>query len=193
MAINMTILRTIALIFCLISCHINVDVTKRYQLYFDDEIYGTYQKGLKAYEAGNYLLVDSLLSDVVARSNEKISKDMPIEFNPYYYLGYNSIELGKYEEAIKYFDFVTNDTTTNTDILLAQTETFRMLGNYDTAIDLCNRLLELKFDSSIVLSQRGICYYQKKDLKNACADLLLAKELKKGSFDGFDDFLKDCK
>ena len=119
--------------------------------------------------------------------------DMPIDFNPYYYRGHNSIELDKYEQAIKDFEHVASDTTTNTDILLARTEAFKMLGKYDTAIVLCNRLLDLKYDSSIVLSQRGICYYQKNDLKNACMDLTRSKRLSKDASTFLDKFLKDCK
>jgi tetratricopeptide (TPR) repeat protein len=144
------------------SCHFKVDVTERYMLYFDEATYKTYQQGLKSYQDGNYSLADSLLSIVILNSNDKLSMEMPLEFNPYYYRGSNSIELDKYGQAISDFEHVASDTTTNTGILLVRTEAFKMLGKYDTAIILCNRLLDLKYDSSIVLSQRGICFYQKK-------------------------------
>ena len=189
----MTTLRTITFLLLFSSCHFNVDVTKRYQLYFDDVTYNTYQQGLKAYEDGNHQLADSLLSVVIENSKDKLTIDMPMEFNPYFYRGHNNIELDKYEDAIKDLELVAADTTTNTSVLLARTEAFKMLGKYDTAITLCNRLLELKYDSSVVLSQRGICFYQKKDLNNACADLTRSKQLRKDDSSFLDKFLKDCK
>jgi tetratricopeptide (TPR) repeat protein len=181
------------LLIVLNSCHFNIDVTKRYQLYFDDSTYGKYQQGVNAYLDGDYLIADSLFSIVIENSNDKLTIDMPMEFNPYYYRGHNNIDLAKYQQAISDFEHVAEETTTNTSILVARTEAFRMLGKYDTAISLCNRLLQLGYDSSIVLSQRGICFYQKKDFKNACSDLTTAKMLLKDSTSYLDQFLKECK
>jgi tetratricopeptide (TPR) repeat protein len=81
---------------------------------------------------------------------------MPQESNPYYFRAANSIELDKYEQAISDLEQVAGDTTTNTHALIIRNEAFKMLKMYDTTIQLCNRLLSLKYDSTFALSQRGL-------------------------------------
>jgi len=175
------------------ACHFDSKVTKKYERYFDEPTYQLFQTGVDAYQKQNYQLADSLLTIVIDKSQNKLSVSMPINFNPYYYRGHNSIEFGKYEQAISDLGHVASDTTTNTDILLARTEAFKMLHQYDTTIALCNRLLALKYDSSIVLSQRGVCYYQKGQFDKACSDLTISKRLTKGDTNFLDKFMKDCK
>jgi tetratricopeptide (TPR) repeat protein len=177
----------------LAACYFDVKVTKKYELYFDDSTYKIFLNGLGDYQKENYLLADSLFTIVISHSSNKLSMTMPTEFNPYYYRGHNSLYLDKYEQAISDFEHVASDTTTNTDILLARTEAFRMLHQYDTCIVLCNRLLDLKHDSSIILSQRGLCYFQKGQKGKACEDLTNSKRLATGDVSFLDKFLEDCK
>ena len=189
-------MRTCLLIYFLITftaCHVDVKVKRNYELYFDGQTYQTFQKGLEAYQKNDYKNADSLLTLVINKSKDNLSIAMPIEFNPYYYRGHNSFELEKYEQSIKDFDHVVSDTTTNTDILIVKTEAFKMLQQYDTAISLCNRLLKLNIDSSIIFEQTGVCYFQKGIMENACADFMLSKKLAKGDTPQLDKFLKNCK
>jgi tetratricopeptide (TPR) repeat protein len=167
-------------------------VTKNYELYFDEPTYQTFLKGFEAYNKKEHKLADSLFTIVISNSTDRLTVTMPVEFNPYYYRGHNSFDIGKYKQAISDFEHVASDTTTNTDILLARTEAFKMLQQYDTAIILCNRLLDLRFDSSVILSQRGICYYQKGEMDKACADLVISKKLATNDVSFLDKFMKDC-
>ena len=189
----MRTLKIAIFILTLTSCHFNVKVTKTYELYFDESTYQTFNKAISAYQNQRSQLADSLFSVVIDKSKEKLSSTMPIEFNPYYYRGHNNIDLDKYDQAINDFEQVVSDTTTNTDILLARTEAFKMLKKYDTAIVLCDRLINLGFDSSIVLGQRGICYYQQGQKEKACSDLTLAKKLATSDVSYLDKFLTGCK
>ena len=179
------------ILIILSSCNVNVEVENAYYKYFDESTLATFQQGMTAYQNAVYQLADSLFTIVISISKDKLDMNMPMETNPYYYRGHSRVEIEKYEQAISDFENCASDTTTNTDILLARTEAFKMLSQYDTAIVLCNRLLDLRYDSLIVLSQRGLCYYQKKDMQNACADLTKVKELSNDTF--LDKFLKDCK
>ena len=188
-------MRTIISIFLIVfftSCHFDLKVKKKYELYFDEQTYQLLQTGIAAYQKQNYKLADSLLTIVIDKSKDNLSISMPTDFNPYYYRGHNSIEFDKYEQAISDFGHVASDTTTNTDILLARTEAFKMLHQYDTTIVLCNRLLDLKYDSSIILSQRGICYFQKGQFDKACSDLKTSKRLAKVDVSFLHKFMKDC-
>jgi tetratricopeptide (TPR) repeat protein len=175
------------------ACHFDLKVKKKYELYFNETQYQQLQAGIDAYQKQDYKIADSLLTIVIDKSKDKFSISMPTELNPYYYRGHNSIEFKKYEQALSDFDHVTSDTTTNTDILLARTEAFKMLSQYDTTIALCNRLLNLNIDSSIILSQRGICYYQKGEFEKACSDLKTSKRLAKIDVSFLDKFMNDCK
>lgn len=181
------------LILFLTACHFDVRVTKKYELYFDDKTYELFQRGITSYQNEDYKLADSLLTIVIDNSKNKLSISMPTEFNPYYYRGHNRIELNKFHQSLQDFDQVASDTTTNTDILLARTEIFRMLRQYDTAITICDRLLKLDTDSSVILGQRGLCYYQKGQLDKACADFALTKRLSTKDVSFLDKFMKDCK
>jgi len=174
------------------SCHFDVEVTKKYEQYFDEASYNAVRKGIDAYEKADYKLADSLLSYTIEKSNDKLSSTMPFEYNPYYYRGQNDIEIEKYEQAIDDFAHVTTDTTTNTSILVALTEAYKMLDKYDAAINACNKLLRLKYDSTLILMQRGLCYYSKKQMDSACADLNASKSLG-GDTSYLNNFLKDCK
>lgn len=187
----MNIIKVFLLILSLTACRVKVEVTKPYHTYFDDLTYQTLVKGTDAYLSGRYLLADTLLSNVISESKDKLSLGMPKKFNPYFYRGHNYIELDKYAEAIKDFEHVASDTTTDTDILIARTEAFKMLAQYDTAIALCNRLLLLRFDSATILSNRGVCYYQKGEIDKACSDLMKSKQL--GADTSFlNKFLSNC-
>src|SRR4051794_6388456 len=87
----------LALIFIFsTSCHFDVEVTKKYEQYFDETSYNAVKNGIDAYENDNYKLADSLLSYAIEKSKDKLSVSMPVEFNPYYYRGQNDIELEKY-------------------------------------------------------------------------------------------------
>jgi len=174
------------------ACQLEVKETKPYELYFDEPTYQIFLKGFDAYNKKDYQLADSFFTVVINNSRNKLSMTMPIEFNPYYYRGHNGFGLDNYKQAISDFEHVASDTTTNTDILLARTEAFKMLQQYDTAIALCNRLLDLKFDSSVVLGQRGICNYHKGQMDKACTDLVLSKKLATGDVSFLDKFLKKC-
>lgn len=155
----------ITLALFLTSCHLNVEVTKKYHQYFDDSTMNLFTKGINAYQREKYKEADSLLTKVIDKSKDKLSMTMPEELNPYFYRASNSIELDKYEQALSDLDHVASDTTTNTHVLIPRTEAFRMLKRYDTAISLCNRLLELQSDSLTILSQRGICITKKEKFK----------------------------
>ena len=189
-------MRAFILIFIVLfsaACHFNAKVSKKYELYFDDQTYELFQKGINSYQNQDYKLADSLLTRVIANSKSKLTISMPTEFNPFYYRGHNNIELEKYQQSLNDFDQVASDTTTNTDILMTRTEAFKMLQQYDTAILLCDRLLKLDVDSAAILSQRGICYYQKGQTDKACADFILTKKLAVRDVSFLDKFMKDCK
>ncbi|MBA4196468.1 MAG: hypothetical protein C0459_02835 [Chitinophaga sp.] len=175
-----------------VGCCTNVKVTKMYELYFDKETYDMFNAGVNAYQTQQFQKSDSILTLVINKSKDKFSASMPVEFNPYFYRASNNIELNKYQEALDDLKKVVSDTTTNTDILVVKTEAFKMLKQYDSAIIICNKLLTLKIDSSIVLSQRGICYYQKKELEKACADFTLCKKLSSKDYSFLNKFMKDC-
>jgi tetratricopeptide (TPR) repeat protein len=76
---------------------------------------------------------------------------------------------------------------------MARTEIFRMLQQYDTAVIICNRLLKLDIDSAVILSQRGLCYYQEGQIEKACADFTLTKKLATKDVSFLDKFMKNCK
>jgi tetratricopeptide (TPR) repeat protein len=174
------------------SCNSNVEVKKRYHEYFDDSTMKLFQTGIDAYQHEKYKEADSILTLVIYSSKDKLSIDMPEELNPYFYRASNSIELDKYDQAISDIDHVARDTTTNTGILILKSEAFKMLKKYDSSISICNRLLILKYDSAVILSQRGICYYQMGLMDKACADLTFSK--KKGLDTSFlNKFLSACK
>lgn len=175
------------------SCQFNVEVKKGYQQYFDEDTYQTFKKGIEVYQTGQYQLADSLFTLVIEKSQEKITLSTPIYLNPFYYRGQNSIEIDKYRQAIDDFKRVVSDTTTNIDILLSQTEAYKMLHQYDSSIQICNHLLSLKVDSSIILEQRGLCFYQSGNIESACSDFYLSKKMAKGNTPLIDSLLKKCK
>jgi tetratricopeptide (TPR) repeat protein len=116
---------------------------------------------------------------------------MPQTINPYFYRGSNDIELDKFHEAIADLEHVASDTTNNTHVLMVRSEAFKWLKQYDTAISICNRLLDLNVDSLAILSQRGICFYLNGQKDKACLDFKYCKKL--GADTSFlNKFLKDC-
>src|SRR5690242_3698697 len=117
--------RAIIFVLCIIMSCVNIEVTKKYQLYFDDSTYHIFQKALNAYNDKKFPLSDSLLSIVIENSKDKLSLSMPIYFNPYYYRGHTDVELKKYDQALIDFDKVTTDTTTVTDIIVGRHLAFK--------------------------------------------------------------------
>lgn len=183
------------LVFINCSCHFDVQVTKNYQLYFDDTTYQIMQKGVDASEKEEYVLADSLLTIVINNSNSKLSNNMPQEFNPYFYRGNNYLNIGKYNEAISDMKHVASDTTTNTSVLLVRMASFQMLEKYDTSIALTNIFLkEVKSrkDSIVGLSERGISFFEKGDFNNACSDLNQAVKMGMDTTD-MEQYLTKCK
>lgn len=193
--IKQFLLNRCILIFLVVltSCQYNVEIEKAYQQYFDEATYQNFKKGIELYQTGQYQLADSLFTLVIKKSQEKITLSTPTYLNPFYYRAQNSIEIDKYRQAIDDFKRVVSDTTTNTDILLSQTEAYRMLHQYDSSIQICNHLLSLQVDSSIILEQRGLCFYQAGNIENACSDFSLSKKMAKENTPLIDSLLKKCK
>ena len=179
------------LTFCF-GCQITVQ-SPEYSKYFDESTKEIYLKALDYYKNDNYNSADSLFGIVLLKTKMKLTPAMPIDMNPYYYRGHLAIELGKYERAITDFDHVASDTTTDTDILLARSEAFRMLKQYDTAISICSKLLTLNVDSAAILSQRGICYYSNKEVTLACKDFEEVIKLNPLDYNWLDEYLKNCR
>jgi|GEM_PF-3057734 len=189
------VLLAISIAYFVSSCHYDFKTVKNYELYFDDSTTEVFKKGVAAVQKNEYQLADSLLTVVINNPNNKISRSMPRHFNPYFFRGMNSMDVGKYEQVIADLDHVVSDTTTDKAILMARSEAFKMLKQYDTCIAVCNKILALKYDSAIALSQRGVCYYMNKQMDKACADLNYCKKLRSDTvFTSFiNQFLKDCK
>lgn len=174
------------------GCNYKVEVTDHYEKYFTENTKMIFLEALDHYKNEDYIKADSLFTVVINNSKDKLNVSMPIDINPYYFRGHLGIELSKYERTISDLDKVVSDTTTNTDVLLVRSEAFKMLRQYDTAISICNKLLLLNVDSSIILSQRGVCYYHKKELARACNDLFYSKH-HGGDTTYLNNFLNDCK
>ena len=117
---------------------------------------------------------------------------MPMDLNPYYFRGHLKIGFGQYEAALRDFDKVASDTTSDTDILLARSEAYRMLRKYDSSIAVCNKLLELGYEPSVVLTQRGINYLGKSMKSEACHDFSEAKKFAGANLSYIDSLLLKC-
>jgi tetratricopeptide (TPR) repeat protein len=186
----MKIFSAIILSLTFYSCQFNVELKKNKQ-YFDDSTSQIIKKGSDAYLKGDYKLSDSLLTLAISNSKNINSRAVPEWANPYFYRGNNDIQLGKYDQALYDMDHVTSDTTTNTHVLIVICEAFRMLKKYDSCISICNRLISLKFDS-MILSERGVCYYHLGQIDKACSDLTYCKQ--KGLDTAYlNPYMKDCK
>ncbi len=186
----MRIIIAVTLLLASYSCHFNVEIERNKQ-YFDDSTNKIFRRGSDAYTNGKYKLSDSLLTIVINKSKNNISMAMPEWANPYFYRGTNDIELGKFSQALSDMDHVASDTTINTHVLIVRCEALRLLGKYDSSISICNRLISLTRDSSL-LSERGVCYYNLGQMDKACSDFTYCKQ--KGVDTAYiNPYLKSCK
>jgi tetratricopeptide (TPR) repeat protein len=182
---------SVCLFIYITACKFKVEVKEKYTEYYDLKTKGLFLKALDALKREETKHADSLFTIVIYNS-KNLSKTMPVHLNPYYFRGVTSFDLDKYERALDDFEHAADDTTTNTEILIMRSECLRMIKLYDSSISICNRLLKLKFDSSVVLSQRGLCYYNKGDTINACNDIKLSKLLAPGENAFSSEILKIC-
>lgn len=188
-------LSTVLFLVILSSCQVKVSVKGPYAEYFDQSTFKILQNGMHAYSAKQYLLADSLLTVVISKCRNNLPITMPREANPYFYRGNNDIEIGKYEQALTDMDHVAADTTTEPEVILVRCEALKALKKYDACIELCNRLIILRYDSIASLSERGECYFYKGEFDKACADLLYCKKHSgaNSEFIAFlDRLLKNC-
>jgi tetratricopeptide (TPR) repeat protein len=161
--------------------------------YFDKKTKKIFLEALNYYKRGDFKIADSLFTIVISNSHDKLTVDMPRLFNPYYFRGLLSYEHNMFYRALSDLEHVSINNTSDTTIFIIQATSFQMVAKYDTAIALYNKLLKLKVDSAIMLSERGSCYFKKGDLDKACQDLKLSKMLRIVSDTSLNHKLDSCK
>ncbi len=161
-------------ILILCSCKTKVDVEHTYEKYYNDATWEIYKQAGNNYTNGNYLAADSLYGIVISSSSHNLTSSMPNEMNPYYYKAAIAFELMRHDSAIYYFNKL-NSINVDSSILMMRAESYRMLNKLDSCLLLCNKSLDLGYDSSITLLIRGSCYFELGKFDKACKDLQYAK------------------
>lgn len=171
--------RIIILSFILIlnSCTYNVNVVRRYQLYFDEPTYQLFQKGLDEVRKNNKKEVLRIMTIVIAKSKEKLNNSMPLSINPYYYRANANSYLGNYIVCISDCDMVLTDTLRNEELRLWKANSLRQIGQTDKAMNECKRVLGFCKNKPGVYLEMAFIYAGYKKYDSACFNLKTAQRL----------------